>query len=138
MKLNKNTLNEIICNHPRFIDPYDDTDPYTILNAVDPLNKDFDIEIINRYYERLRYAVSHADELIKNAFTDSFYDTYFVNKEIVKSPMQMCSKLIFDSFVMYRDYQTIGACLSNNLFMFGHFIDVTWDSDWNIISVWIN
>lgn len=138
MKLNKNTINEIICNHHRFINPYDYTEPYTILNAVDPLNEDFDVEIINRYYERLRYAVSHADELIRNAFVDSFYDTYFINKEIVKSPAQMCSKLIFESFVMYRDYQTIGACLSNNLFMFGHFIDVTWGSDWNTISVWMN
>ncbi len=138
MKLNNNTINEIICNHRRFINPYDETGSYTILNAANLLNDDFDIEIINRYYERLKYAVLHADELINNAFDDSFYDTYFVNKEIVKSPAQMCSELIFDSFVMYRDYQTIGACLTNNLFMSGHFIDVTWDSDWNIISIWTN
>lgn len=139
MKLNKDTISEIIGDCCRFVNPYYEVlDPYTILNDIGRLDEDFDIEIINRYYERLRYAVSNADGLIKNAFDDSFYDAYFVNKDIVKSPDQMCSELIFDSFVMYSDHQTIGACLTNNLFMFGHFIDVTWDSDWNIISVWIN
>ena len=139
MKLDIDIINEIIGNNIRFFNPYDETAFYAILdNKYSTINYDFDVEIINRYYEKLKYAVVHVDELIKNAFNDSFYDAYFVNKKVVKSPVQMCSKLIFDSFVMYPDYQTIGACLSNKLFMFGHFIDVTWDGDWNMISAWID
>lgn len=138
MKISKDIIIEIIGDNCRFISPYHDTDPYVILNDTDPLNEDFDIEIINKYYERLRYAVSNADNLIKEAFSDMFYDVNFINKAIVKSPTQMCSELIFDSFVMYPDHQTIGACLSNSGAMFGHFIDITWDSEWNIISVWID
>lgn len=138
MKINKDTINEIVGDNCRFISPYDDTEPYVILDDTDPLNEDFDVEIINRYYERLRYAVTNADNLIKEAFNDNFYDVYFIDKAIVKSPAQMCSELIFDSFVMYPDHQTIGACLSNNGAMRGHFIDVTWDSEWNMISVWID
>lgn len=138
MKINKDTINEIVGDNCRFISPYHDTESYVILDDTDPLNEDFDVEIINRYYERLRYAVTNADNLIIEAFNDNFYDVYFIDKAIVKSPTQMCSELIFDSFVMYPDHQTIGACLSNNGAMLGHFIDVTWDNEWNIISVWID
>ena len=141
MKLNKDIISEIIGDCRRFVSPYHEVlEPYIILNDIGLLDGDgdFDIEIINRYYERLRYAVSNVDSLIKEAFNDKFYDVYFIDKAIVKSSAQMCSELIFDSFVMYPDHQTIGACLSNNNAMFGHFIDVTWDSEWNIISVWID
>ena len=138
MKLNMDTISKIIGNNSRFINPHDESGSYVILDDAYSANNDFDVEIINRYYEKLKYAVAHVDELIKNVFNDNFYDVYFVNKEIVKSPAQMCSGLIFDSFVMYPDHQTIGACLSNKLFMFGHFVDVTWDCDWNIINVWID
>ena len=138
MKINMATINEIIGDSYRFISPYHDTEPYVILNDTNPLNGDFDTKIVNKYYERLRYAVSNADNLIKEAFNDKFYDVYFIDKSIVKSPAQMCSELIFDSFVMYPDHQTIGACLSNDDTMFGHFIDVTWDGEWNIINAWIN
>lgn len=136
MKLDKHTISGIIGGNRRFISPFDETEPYTILDGENPLNEDFDIEIVNRYYERLRYAVMHADSLIRDAFDDRFYDAYFVNKEIVHSAAQMCSELIFDSFVMFRDHQTIGACLSNRYFMPGYFIDVTWDRNWKAISVW--
>lgn len=137
MKINKDTIIEIIGDNCRFISPYHDTDPYVILNDTAPLNEDFDVEIINKYYERLRYAVSNADNLIKEAFNDKFYDVYFIDKSIVKSPAQMCSELIFDSFVMFLDNQTVSACFSNDTFMFGDFIDVTWNRNWNIISVWL-
>ena len=138
MKLNKDTINEIIGDNCRFISPYHDSEPYVILDSTYHLNKDFEVEIINRYYERLRYAVTNADDLIKKAFDENFYDVYFIDKSVVKSPAQMCSQLVFDSFVMYPDHQTIGACLTNNDIMFGHFIDVTWDSEWNLINAWID
>lgn len=138
MKLNKDTINEIIGNNCRFISPYHDSEPYDILDSTYHINKDFEVEIINRYYERLRYAVTNADDLIKEAFNENFYDVYFIDRSVVKSPAQMCSQLVFDSFVMYPDHQTIGACLTNNDIMFGHFIDVRWDSEWNLISAWID
>lgn len=136
MKLDKQTISGMIGGNRRFISPFDEPESYTILDGENPLNEDFDIEIVNRYYERLRYAVMHADSLIRDAFDDRFYDAYFVNKEIVHSAAQMCSELIFESFVMYPDHQTIGACLSNRSFMPGHFIDATWDAEWNVVSVW--
>ena len=138
MKLNKDTINEIIGNNCRFISPYHDSEPYDILDSTYHINKDFEVEIINRYYEKLRYAVTNADDLIKEAFNENFYDVYFIDRSVVKSPAQMCSQLVFDSFVMYPDHQTIGACLTNNDIMFGHFIDVTWDNEWNLIRAWID
>ena len=138
MKLNKDTINEIIGNNCRFISPYHDSEPYDILDSTYHLNKDFEAEIINRYYERLRYAVTNTDNLIKKAFNEKFYDVYFIDKSVVISPAQMCSQLVFDSFVMHPDHQTIGACLTNNDIMSGHFIDVTWDSEWNLINAWID
>lgn len=138
MRLDKETISETIGGNRRFISPYDEPEPYYILDGTDPLNQEFDIEIINRYYERLRYAVANADELIKAAFDDRFYDERFIDKNVVNSPSHMCDGLIFDSFVMYPDHQTIGACLSNEEFMRGHFIDVTWNGEWELISIWID
>ena len=96
MKLSKDAINEIIGDNCRFISPYQDPEPYYILDGAGHFNEDFDVEIINRYYERLRYAVSNADNLIKEAFNENFYDAYFIDKAVVKSPDQMRSELIFE------------------------------------------
>lgn len=138
MLLNNDIIFGIVGNNKRFVNPYDEPSSYYIFDNMNHLNKEFDIELINLYYEKLRYAVSHADSFIKDAFDDRFYNFEGVNKTLVKSPTQMCSELFFDSFVMFSENKNIVSCLSNNRFMFGHFIEVSWDSNWNIEYVWIN
>lgn len=137
MRLNWDTIREIIGGSRRFVSPDGEgMASYTILDE-EPLKEDFDEEIIRRYYERLRYAVLHAEELIDSVFEDSFYDAYFVNRDMVGSPAQMRAGLLFDSFVLYRDHRTIGACLTDPRCSPGHFIDAAWDGEWQRISVWI-
>ena len=138
MKLNKDTINEIIGNHLRFVSPYDEEyNPYTILDHNDSLTEDSDIETISGVLRKAEICCFKCRRVDKKAFNDNFYDYYFVKKDTIKSPVQICSKLIFDSFVMFLDNQTVSACFSNDTFMFGDFIDVTWNRNWNIISVWL-
>ena len=85
-------------------------------------NEELSIEFITLYYEKLQYAVYNADDLIKSAFDDRFYSFYGVDRSLVNSPAQMCSELYFHSFVMTSEDQIISSCLTNERFMFGHFI----------------
>lgn len=89
-------------------------------------------DIMRFYLGKLQYAVTYADVLIQNAFQSDFYEFYGVNQDVVKSPEDMCKQLVFDSFVLAPEQRTIGACLSNDAFMFGHFIEFCWDYDWNL------
>lgn len=138
MLLNNDTILEIIGNNKRFINPYDEPHGYYIFDHMNCLKKEFDDELISLYYEKLRYAVSHTDNLIKSAFDNRFYDFYGIDRSIIKSPTQMCSELLFDSFVMISENKSICSCLSNSQFMFGHFIEVSWDRNWKIKYAWIN
>lgn len=75
---------------------------------------------------------------IEGAFDNEFYNFYGVNRNIVRSPYEMCSELYFDSFVSDIRDNSIGTCLTNDRFMFGHFIEVQWDNEWKIKSKWID
>ncbi len=99
---------------------------------------DHDENIIDFYYEKLRYAVQNTEKLVNEAFREEFYDFYGVNKNAVASPEQMKSGLIFDSFTMDTDDMSIAVYYSNKDFMPGHFIEAHWDADWNFKSCWIN
>ena len=138
MVLDQDIILDIIGKNKRFRNPYDEPQGYYIIDSVGMSNEDFDIELINLYYEKLQYAVYHADDLVQSAFDDRFYDFYGVDRTLVNSSAQMCSELYFDSFVMTSEDQIISSCLSNERFMFGHFIEVSWDSNWEIRYVWIN
>lgn len=54
MVLNKDIILKIIGNNKRFCDPYDEPQGYYIIDSVGVLYEDFDIELINLYYEKLR------------------------------------------------------------------------------------
>ena len=138
MVLNNDMILKIIGDNKRFRNPFDEPQGYTIIDRIDSLNEEFETELINLYYEKLRYAACHADKLIESAFDDKFYNFYGVDRTFVNSLTQMCSELYFDSFVMSCEDHIIGSCLTNEKFMFGHFIEVTWDSNWKIRYVWIN
>ncbi len=58
---------------------------------------------------------------------------------MVKSPDEMCQLLIMESFVLFLQDNTItmGSCLSNPGFMFGHYIEYDWDREWNLIYSYI-
>lgn len=135
MLLNKDLISRIIGKSKRFCDPYDDPESYYIVG--DDIEKS-DSQLINLYYEKLEYAVCNAEDLIDSAFDNEFYNFYGVNRSIVQSPNEMSSNLYFDSFVLDLNDNSIGTCLSNDRFMFGHFIEVWWDKDWKIISQWID
>lgn len=135
MLLNKEILSKIIGKNRRFCSPYNEPEPYFIVGG--DIEKT-DSQFIDLYYEKLIYAVSNADNLIKSTFDKEFYYFYGVNRDIVKSPNEMFSELYFDSFVLNINENSIGTCLSNDRFMFGHFIEVWWDKDWKIISQWID
>lgn len=135
MLLNKDLISKIIGESKRFCSPYDNPESYYIVG--DDKEKS-DSQLINLYYEKLGYAVCNADYLIESAFDNDFYNFYGVNRNIVQSPNEMSSNLYFDSFVLDLKDNSIGTCLSNNRFMFGHFIEVRWDRDWKIISKWID
>ncbi|MBQ5331983.1 MAG: hypothetical protein J6K92_01790 [Oscillospiraceae bacterium] len=131
MNLNKDMISKIIGESKRFCSPYDTPESYYFI--CDDEEKT-DSQLINLYYDKLKYAVSNADKLIEGAFDNEFYNFYGVNRNIVKSPDEMCSELYFDSFVLDIKDNSIGTCLSNSRFMFGHFIEVWWDSEWKMIS----
>ena len=137
MCLDKKILYQIVGGNSRFANPFNNPESYFIVNLY-TAEETYLVNGIERYYDKLRYAVNHADRLIEGAFDDTFYNFYGVNKKQVKSPAQMCSRLQFDSFSLNMEDNSTCAYLSNHQFMFGHFIEVLWDSDWNVKNIWIN
>lgn len=135
MCLSKDILFKIIGENKRFCDPYDNPESYYIWSDA---KEKTDIQFIDLYYKKLEYAVCNANNLIEGAFDNEFYNFYGVNRSIVKSPYEMCSELYFDSFVLDIRDNSIGTCLTNEKFMFGHFIEVQWDNEWKIKSKWID
>lgn len=134
MPLSNETISKIIGESGRFCSPYDEPESYYIVGDTGEKDNMF----IGLFYEKMTYAVSHADDLIAGAFDNDFYDFYGVNRDIIRSPEEMSSQLYFDSFVLDIKDNSIGACLSNDRFMFGHFIEIHWDNEWKITSRWIN
>ena len=124
---------ELVKDCKRFASPFNDPYGYYIWvtprKTVDGRNEG----LVRFYLQKLKYAVTFADSLIQNAFQPEFYEFYGVNHAMVKSPEDMCQQLIFDSFVLISEKRTINACLSNEVFMFGHYIEFCWDYDWNLM-----
>ncbi len=137
MRLDKDILSRIVSGSRRFMDPFGVPEPYFIVD-VHGYKEEHDAKIIALYYDKLRYAVAHADRLIEDAFDDRFYGFYGVDKEQVGSPVQMRSGLCFESFSLDIEDRSVCAYLSNSRYMFGHFIEVMWDIEWNVQSIWIN
>lgn len=120
-------INKIVKNNHRFISPFKDISSYFIVAQSD-INK----TMIQLFWKQLKYAEKNINLLIQQGFNNSFYEFYGVNKKLVKSPIDMCQRLIVKSFVLfYQD--AIGCCLSNDEFMFGHYIEYKWDCEWNLI-----
>ena len=138
MKLNKETISEIIKENDKFISAYSDPESYFIYGSQVHFDSDYDEKTIEFYYDKLKYVVHNSDLLIKAAFREEFYDFYGVDKTTVSSPEQMCSELVVESFSMDVDDMTVGAYLSNEHFMPGHFIEVHWDNEWKISYLWID
>ena len=92
---------------------------------------------IQIYWEKLKYMSQNIDILIQNAFKPEFYGFYGVDQNLIASSDEMCQQLIVDSFVFDTNDNSIGCCLSNPEFMFGHFIDCLWSDSWNLIYSYI-
>ena len=120
-------VSNIIKNNQRFISPFNDLSNYSIVT-----HGDIKEDTIELYWKQLKYAEKNIDQLIQKGFQISFYEFYGVNRNIVKSPVDMCQQLIVESFVLLHQ-NTVGSCLSNSEFMFGHFIEYEWDCNWNLI-----
>lgn len=124
-------VQEVLGAHRRFVSPFADPPGYALLaeegTAVDGA-------AAAGYLDRLREAVKNADALIAGAFRREFYDFYGVDRGKVRSPEEMCRRLVFDSFVLDAGDGSVGACLTNSSFLFGHFIDCRWDRDWRLVS----
>lgn len=133
IELDNKKILEIVRDSKRFVSPFSDWSGYCILatprQTVDGRNEG----LVQFYLQKLKYAVTFADSLIENAFQSEFYEFYGVNRDLVKSPEDMCQQLIFDSFVLMSEKRTINACLSSEVFMFGHYIEFCWDYDWNLM-----
>lgn len=135
MMLDKEIILKILADSKKFPDPYGEPPSYYAAGFADD---DLPAGLAALYYQKLQYAVQHADTLINSAFRDEFYGFYGVDKTAVHSPAEMCGRLCFDSFVLFPEDQTVGACLSNEQFMFGHFIEVRWEKDRAVRYAWIN
>lgn len=127
-------VQEVLGAHRRFVSPFADPPGYSLLAEE---GTTVDEAAVAGYLDRLREAVKNADALIAGAFRREFYDFYGVDRDKVRSPEEMCRRLIFDSFVLDRESGNADACLTNNSFLFGHFIDCRWDRDWGLVHSFI-
>ena len=128
-------VSEIIGDNNRFISPFHEPCGYYIVE----LGGHIDEKTIELYWEQLIYAEKNIDKLVEQGFHPSFYEFYGVNKSLVESSADMYRRLIIESFVLLLQNNTItvGCCLSNLEFMFGHYIECEWDCDWNLINSYI-
>ena len=110
-------VQSVLGGHSRFASPFAEPNGYSIL-----AEEGFQI---------------NADALIRGAFRPEFFGFYGIDREAVGSPEEMCSRLVFDSFVLDLSNASVGACLSNREFLFGHFIECWWDRDWKVLSLTI-
>ena len=124
----------VLGGHSRFASPFAEPNGYSIL-----AEEGFQIKetAVVLYLDKLREAVKNADALIRGAFRPEFFGFYGINRKAVGSPEEMCTRLVFDSFVLDLSNASVGACLSNREFLFGHFIECWWDRDWKVLSLTI-
>jgi hypothetical protein len=127
-------VKEVIGNNPRFVSPFCEPCSYYIWKKHDETVRNEEIEI---YWRKLKYMSDNIDRFIQQAFHPDFYEFYGVKQSLVESPVQMCQELVVDSFVFDADNQTIGCCLSNSRFMFGHYMDCLWNSYWELMDSYI-
>ena len=113
--MNIDRVKSIIGENNKFQNPYTSPESYYIWD-----NEDDFTEI---YFEKLKYAAENSDMLIKSTV-----------EQANSISEEQCLKLIFDSFVLVPSKNMICACLTNEKIMFGHFIDVSWDFDFNLLS----
>lgn len=133
MYVDANKVAEMLGEHTRFVSPFNVPPSYCICTDVLGSDEEISAKAVEEYWKKLAYVVEHAEELIKGAFRTCFYDFYGVDRNKIGSPEEMCNQLIFDSFVFAVKEKEVGAYLTNEEFMFGHFIEVRWDVDWNLI-----
>ena len=128
-------VNEIIKNNPRFISPFAEPYGYYIVEDGRVITE----QAIQFYWEALHDIEKNTDRRIQQGFQHSFYNFYGVNKKIAASPADMCQRLIIESFTLLlrENANTIGCCLSNPEFMFGHYIAYDWDFHWNFLGSYI-
>ena len=130
MEMNAPKVKDIIGDNPRF--HFDENEPYGYYICSEENQTIRDTSIL-KYWEKLKYMSENADFLIQQAFQASFYDFYGVNRKFIASSEEMCQQLIVDSFVLYAHDDSIGCCLSNSRYMFGHFIECLWNVHWALI-----
>ena len=122
----------VLGEHGRFASPFAEPNGYSILaEEGTPVTE----TAVALYLDKLREAVKNADALIRGAFRSEFFGFYGINRKAVGSPEEMCSRLVFDSFILDLSNASVGACLSNSDFLFGHFIECWWDWDWKVLSL---
>ena len=134
MELSADRVSRIIGDNRRFISPFEDFSAYDIVDE----NIKMTAELEELYFDKLKYAVNNAEALLTEAFSEDLFGFYGVNKAKVNSPDEMLAGLIFESFVLVPERKSIECCVSNPEFMFGHFIELIWDCEWKLQSVWIN
>ena len=132
MELDMDIVEGIVAGNPRFPSAYDDTEPFFIWDEPGKNHTEPDKAFIKRYYDKLRYAAAHADELVNRAFREEFFDFDGLDRTKVKDSDDMRSRLVFDSFTMNAQKGTVNTYLSNSEFMSGHFIEVYWTDDWEV------
>ena len=118
----------------RFSSPFSDPCGYYIWAEEDETISDIDIQ---EYWKRLSYMSENMDMLVQQAFKPEFYNFPGIDKGLAVSPAEMCRQLVVDSFVLCADNKTTGCCLSNEQFMFGHFIDCLWSDSWELLYSYI-
>lgn len=117
-------VDKILKNNHIFVSPLIDSSCYFIV-----AHDDIKEMIIELYWKQLKYAEKNIGYNFIILFTNFMEG---VNKKTVKSSIDMCQRLIVESFVLlYQD--AIGCCLSNNEFMFGYYIEYKWNCEWNLI-----
>ncbi len=122
----------VLGEHGRFASPFAEPNGYSILaEEGTPVTE----TAVALYLDKLREAVKNADALIRGAFRSEFFGFYGINRKAVGSQEEMCSRLVFDSFILDLSNASVGACLSNSEFLFGHFIECWWDWDWKVLSL---
>lgn len=127
------TIRNIVGENERFINSCKEPGNFWIMADPDKTDDERKTEHLRLYLEKLEYVSKYADTLIQNAFQPEWYEFYGVNRDAVRSPEDMCRRLIFDSFMLESERGNLSAYLSNDDFMFGHYIELVWDYDWNLL-----
>ena len=132
--LDPQMVQEVLGGHKSFSDPFAGVPGYSILLEEGTAAE---AALVVLYLDKLREAVKNADALIRGAFRPEFFEFYGIDRKAVGSPDEMCRRLIFDSFILDTRNEMIGACLSSEEFMFGHFIECWWDGSWKVMTLGI-